>query len=148
MIAEPQGCNTLGFICLTGWYFKGLAMYDPLAVRDKAWIDAFAVFRKFKDDAWVAYNNANANANANASPEKAWGYACAILRDKYGRDSDSWIVNRAKILAEATAFFEKVRADTCAKANADRDNAIANAWAILEKARANADAVYEKHKGK
>ena len=59
----------LGFICLTGWYFKGLAMDDSEAVYHKA----RAVYHKALDEAKAVFDKA----------EAVFDKACAeALKDK------------------------------------------------------------------
>ena len=119
-------------------------MNEPLDVRDNAWIDAFAVFRKANLYAWAVYNNAIAEADAKVAHGKVWAYAYATFYDKYGRAPYSWELDRENIFSAARAILEKARTEAYAKANAVRENAVAAARAILEKARADADVVYEK----
>lgn len=119
-------------------------MGDPLAVRDNAWIDAFAAFRKANLDAWAVYNNAIANASSNAilANDRA-----IHEKDRFDAIWQDTAYSNA-ILANARVVHENVRVDAYAMANVVRDKAIAEVRAILEKARADADAVYEKCKGK
>ena len=116
-------------------------MGDPLAVRDNAWIDAFAVFRKANLDAWAVYNNAIANASSNA----------ILANDRAIHEKDRFDAIWQDT-AYSNAILANVRVDAYAMANVVRDKAIAEVRAILEKARADADAdadaVYEKCKGK
>ena len=69
--------NTLGFICLTRWYFKGLAMDDAGAVRDMAYAKAKAmaeaVYQKTIDDALAAYGKVESRAQARAEAKKTKG---------------------------------------------------------------------------
>ena len=110
-------------------------MNEPLDVRENAWIDAFTVFRKANLDAWAVYNNAIADADTDASSGKVYAYARTLYRD-------CAVFDVRAIYKKARAIFEKAKAEAYAKANAVRDNVVAEARVILEKARANAD--YEK----
>ena len=122
--------GTLGFICLTGWHFKRLAMSDD----------------HFKARPWVAKEKSNHNkADLLASAE-------SVRAEYSARDAEAETFrgkSRAALAAEAETFRDMARAKAgvIAEAWAARDKTNPAAWAIYEKAVVEAWAVYGKAVG-